>query len=473
MAKLFVAGEWSDSGPAAEIRSPFDDAVVDVVPIANAESCEKALTFADLAARRLRTAPSHDRSQWLGRAARLLHERTDEFAQTITAEEGKTLVESRAEVRRAVETLTLSGEEAKRIAGRGIPIDGAPDSAGRLAFTVRIPCGVIVAITPFNFPLNLVAHKVGPALAAGNSIILKPASATPLTAIKLVEVLLEAGVPADAIQCLVGPGDQVGERLCADPRVRKISFTGSAAVGDRICKAAGAKRVTMELGGNSPMLVMDDADLDLVVKAAVVTGFGNAGQTCISTQRILADDRRIGDLLDALAPAIRSIRTGNPSAADVKMGPMVRPKEAERVATWIAEAKSAGAKVIVGGERSGAMHEPTLIADAPATSRIVRDELFGPAVVVGAFSSIEQALAEANDTPYGLAAGIFTRDLGRALRFVGEMDAGNLHINWAPGWRADLMPYGGLKMSGFGKEGPEYAVEAMTEEKTVVFHPTP
>ena len=472
MADLWVAGEWVGRGKRLEIRSPFDDAVVDSVPMANAHLCERALAFAEASAKRMRATTGHERYQWLNKAAGLLRDRAADFARTMTAEVGKTLAESHAEVMRAVETLTLSAEEAKRIAGRGVPIDGAPETRGRLSFTVRVPCGVVVAVTPFNFPLNLVAHKVGPGIAAGNSVILKPASATPLTAIKLVGLLLEAGVPGDAIQCLVGPGGEVGERLCADRRVRKISFTGSVAVGEQICKAAGAKRVTMELGGNSPLIVMDDADVNLVVKAAVVTGFGNAGQTCISTQRILASNRMIGDLLDALAPAVRAIPFGDPMAEGTKMGPMVRKEEAERVATWIDEAKASGGRVVAGGGRSGALHEPTLLADVPEAARVVREELFGPAVVVGTYSSIDEALAKANATPYGLSAGIFTRDLGRALRFISEVDAGNLHINWAPGWRADLMPYGGLKMSGFGKEGPAYAVEAMTEEKTVVFHPT-
>jgi len=471
MADLLVAGEWSAAGKRVEIRSPYDGDVVDSVPQATVEDCERALAFADSAARRIGKIPGHVRYQWLNKAAALLRERTEEFARTITAEEGKTLAESRAEVGRAVETLTLSAEEAKRIAGRGVPIDGAPDAANRLAFTVRVPCGVVVAVSPFNFPLNLVTHKIGPAIAAGNTVILKPASATPLTAIKLVGLLLEAGVPTEAIQCLVGPGGEIGERLCSDPRVRKISFTGSVEVGERICRAAGAKRVTMELGGNSPLLVMDDADIDLVVKSVVVTGFGNAGQTCISTQRILADRRVVGNLLDALKPAVSSIPSGDPTSADVKMGPMVRNQEAERVAEWIAEAKAMGGRIVVGGNRSGALHEPTVLADVPESARVVRDELFGPAVVVGAFSSIDEAVAAANATPFGLSAGIFTRDLGRALRFIQDVDAGNLHVNWAPGWRADLMPYGGLKMSGFGKEGPAYAVEAMTEEKTVVFHP--
>jgi acyl-CoA reductase-like NAD-dependent aldehyde dehydrogenase len=471
MAELFAAGEWISEGERLEVRSPFDGRVVDTTPQATLELCERALAFAEAGARRLKKTTGYERSQWLARAAVLLKERAEDFARTITAEEGKTLAESRAEVGRAVETLTLSAEEAKRIAGRGVPIDGAPDSRGRLSFTVRVPCGVVVAITPFNFPLNLVAHKVGPGIAAGNSVILKPASATPLTALKLVRLLLEAGVPADAIQCLVGSGGEIGERLCSDPRVRKISFTGSVDVGNRICKTAGVKRVTMELGGNSPLLVMNDADVELVVKAAVVTGFGNAGQTCISTQRILADRRLVGDLLDALSPAVKAIPSGDPAADGVKMGPMVRAKEADRVASWIAEAKQRGAKVVVGGERFGAMHEPTLLTDVPADAKVLKEELFGPAVVVGAFSSVDEALAEANSTPFGLSAGIFTRDLARALRFIDEMEAGNLHINWAPGWRADLMPYGGLKMSGFGKEGPAYAVEAMTEEKTVVFHP--
>jgi glyceraldehyde-3-phosphate dehydrogenase (NADP+) len=329
---------------------------------------------------------------------------------------------------------------------------------------------VVVAISPFNFPLNLVCHKVGPALAAGNAVIMKPASDTPLSALKLAEVLLEAGFPAETVQCLTGSGGEVGDRLCRDPRVRKITFTGSRDVGEHICKVAGLKKVTMELGSNSPLIVMDDADMEKVVKATVATGYANAGQVCISTQRVLADRRIYGSFLDALKPAVEALTTGNPLDESTKMGPMIRERDAIRVTDWIQEALGQGAKLVTGGKRSGAMVAPTVVADVSPKMRISCDELFGPAVAVTRFDNIDDAIALANDSVYGLSAAIFTQNLDRALRFAREVHSGNLHINWGPQWRADLMPYGGLKDSGMGKEGPKYGVEEMTETKMVVIH---
>ena len=349
-------------------------------------------------------------------------------------------------------------------------MDGAPGGAGKVAFTLRVPCGVVVAVTPFNFPLNLVCHKVGPALAAGNAVIVKPASDTPLSALKLTEILLEAGLPAEGIQCLTGPGGELGELLCADPRVRKITFTGSRDVGDRICRVAGIKRVTMELGSNSPVIVMPDANLDRVAEAVAITGFANAGQVCISAQRVLASGRIYGDFLEALKPRVEAITTGSQLEESVKMGPMVREKEAVRVDEWVREAVSAGARLVTGGERRGAVYAPTVVADVKPEMRISAEELFGPAVAVTPFDDIDQAIALANDTPYGLSAAIFTESLESAMKFAREVQSGNLHVNWGPQWRADLMPYGGLKESGFGKEGPRYAVEEMTELKAVVLH---
>jgi glyceraldehyde-3-phosphate dehydrogenase (NADP+) len=329
---------------------------------------------------------------------------------------------------------------------------------------------VVVAITPFNFPLNLVCHKVGPALAGGNAVIVKPATDTPLSALKLTEILLEAGLPAEGIQCLTGPGGEIGDLLAADPRVRKITFTGSRDVGERICRTAGIKKVTMELGSNAPVIVMPDADLDKVAAAVAATGYANAGQVCISTQRVLTSGRVYADFLAALTPKVAAITTGDQLGAGVKMGPMVREKDAIRVDEWVREAVGAGARLVTGGERRGAIYAPTVVADVKPEMRISCEELFGPAVAVTPFDDLDQAIALANDTNYGLAAAIFTESLEHAMKFAREVQSGNLHVNWGPQWRADLMPYGGLKESGFGKEGPRYAVEEMTELKLVVLH---
>ena len=329
----------------------------------------------------------------------------------------------------------------------------------------------MAAISPFNFPLNLVAHKVGPALAAGNAVIIKPASDTPLSALKLTEILVEAGVPAEAVQCVTGSGGTIGDALVGDDRVRKVTFTGSRDVGEHICRTAGLKKVTMELGSNSPLIVMPDADMEKVVAGTVASGFSNAGQVCISAQRILTNERVYADYLDALTEGVKGLSTGDPLDGTVKMGPMVRPQDAVRVNEWVTEAVAGGARTVVGGEYEGSMHAPTVVADVSPEMRISCDELFGPAVAVTPFSDIDEAIAMANDTNYGLSAAIFTQNIDWAMKFAREVDSGNLMINSGPQWRADLMPYGGVKDSGMGKEGPRYAVQEMTELKMVIYHP--
>jgi glyceraldehyde-3-phosphate dehydrogenase (NADP+) len=468
--KMFVAGKWIDKTEKIKVINPFDGSLVDTVPKADAADVEQALRGAVEGAAVMRALPAYQRYEILSRAARLMRERTEDLARTISLEEGKPLKESRGETARAIETIELSAEEAKRLFGEVLPLDAASQGVGKLGFTLRVPCGVIVAITPFNFPLNLPCHKVGPALAAGNAVILKPASDTPLAALKLVEILLEAGLPPLAISCLTGGGGTLGKLLCADPRVRKISFTGSRDVGEQIVKTAGLKRVTMELGSNCPVIVMDDADLDEVVQAVALTGYANAGQVCISTQRVISLRPVYGDLLDALRPKVELLKVGNPLEESTKMGPMIREQDAERVEKWIDEAVAGGAKLVAGGRRNGTRYEATLVADVDPKMRISCDELFGPAVAVTPCGDLDEAIRLANDTKYGLSAAIFTRDLNGAIRFCREVDSGCLHVNWGPQWRADLMPYGGLKESGFGKEGPRYAIQEMTESKTIVIH---
>ncbi|HEX3727143.1 MAG TPA: aldehyde dehydrogenase family protein [Pirellulales bacterium] len=468
--EMFVAGKWIDKADRIEVRNPYNGAAIDTVPRASADDVEHALAAAVEGARIMRATTGYDRAKILSRAAQLLGERTEKLARLISSEEGKILAEATFEVSRARETIELSAEEAKRLAGEVLPIDGAPGGAGKLGFTLRVPCGVVAAITPFNFPLNLVCHKIGPALAAGNAVILKPASDTPLSALAMIEILLDAGLPPMAISCLTGSGAAIGEAISSDSRVRKISFTGSREVGERICKTAGLKRVTMELGSNSPLIVMPDANLEKVVQATVATGYANAGQVCISTQRVIALPAVYDQLIKALVPRVQAITFGDQLDEATKMGPMIRESDAQRVQQWVDEAVSAGAKVVAGGRRHGTLYEPTLVADVDPRMRISCQELFGPAVAVTPAGSIEEAIRIANDSPYGLAAGIFTENIGWALKFARQVDCGNLHINWGPQWRADLMPYGGLKESGFGKEGPRYAVAEMTEIKTVIVH---
>jgi len=468
--RMYVAGQWIDKPQTIPVENPYDKSVVDTVPRADRGDVERALESAVRGARVMAKLSGFDRYKILRKAADLMAARQEDLGRTISLEEGKVIAEGRLEANRAVETILGSAEEAKRIHGETVPVDGAPGGAGRLAFTLRVPCGVVVAISPFNFPLNLVCHKVGPALAGGNAVIVKPATDTPLSALKLTEILLEAGLPPEGIQCLTGSGGEIGDPLCADSRVRKITFTGSRDVGEHICKVAGLKKVTMELGSNSPVIVMPDADLDKVAQAVAATGYANAGQVCISTQRVLAAGKVYTDFLAALKPKVEAITTGNQMDEKVRMGPMIREKDAVRVDEWVREAVGAGARLVTGGRRQGAVYAPTVVADVKPDMRISADELFGPAVAVTPFDDIDQAIALANDTNYGLSAAIFTDNLEHAMKFAREVHSGNLHVNWGPQWRADLMPYGGLKESGFGKEGPRYAVEEMTELKLVVLH---
>ena len=468
--KMYINGEWMDRADTMPVLNPFDQSIIDTVPRATVADVDLAIASAVRGAKVMAKLPAYERYAILNRAAQLMTERTEDLGKTITMEEGKVIAEGRGEVGRAVQTITLSSEEAKRLHGETVPLDGAPGVTNQFGFTIRVPVGVVAAIAPFNFPLNLVCHKVGPALAAGNAVVLKPAGDTPLSALKLTEILLEAGLPAEAIQCVTGSGAEIGDAITGDPRVRKITFTGSMEVGDRICRNAGIKKVTMELGSNSPLIVMSDADLEKVAAATVAGGFANAGQVCISTQRVFADRSIYADFLDALVAPTEAFITGNPLDESIRMGPMIRESDAARVHDWIAEAVDQGARVVAGGDREGTLHAPTVIADAKPDMRISREELFGPAVAVSSFEDIDQAITMANDSRFGLSAGIFTQNVDWAMRFAREVDSGNLHINSSPQWRADLMPYGGLKDSGMGKEGPGYAVHEMTELKMVVFH---
>ncbi len=468
--KFYLAGEWQERDNTITVSNPFSGEVVDTVPVASSADVEQALTSAVEGAATMAAVHAYDRYVILRRTADLMRERADDLARTISMEEGKTLAESIGEVDRSAQTMELSSEEAKRLGGEFLPLDGGKGTEGKMGFTLRVPCGVIAAITPFNFPLNLVCHKVGPALAAGNSVVLKPASDTPLVALKLVEILLEAGVPSLAINCITGSGPTVGSAICADPRVRKISFTGSQEVGEQICKVAGLKRVTMELGSNSPLIVMPDADMEMVTKATLACGYANAGQVCISAQRLIVLDEVHDELIGTLKPGVEAISAGDQMSDATQMGPMVRTQDAERVHTWISEAVSAGAQLVCGGDRDGAVIQPALLDRATPDMKVVREEVFGPAVAVLRASNIDDAIRMANDTNYGLSAGVFTQNIDTAMKFARHIYSGNIHINWGPMWRTDLMPYGGLKDSGLGKEGPKYAIEEMTEMKTVVIH---
>ena len=468
--KMFLQGRWQERGTVVEVVHPYNGAVLDTVPVGVPADITAALDCLEQGAAVMRALPTHRRVEILRRTAQLMAELQEDLARLISREEGKVLAEGRIEAGRAMETLDLSADAARDLHGETVPLDATPGGVGKLGFTLRVPCGIVAAITPFNFPLNLVAHKIGPAIAGGNAVLLKPASDTPLSALKLVELLLEAGLPEEAIACVTGPGGELGEAICADSRVRKISFTGSAEVGEAITRAAGLKRVTMELGSNSPVIVLDDADVAKVAQTLAVTGYANAGQVCISSQRVIATPGVHVDLLNALRTEVQQLVAGDPLAEGTQVGPLIRERDAARVETWLGEAVTQGAELLCGGSRDGSVVQPALLANVAPEMKLSCEELFGPALGVTVAPDVEAAIALANETRFGLSAAVFTQDIDRAMRFAREVDSGNLHINFGTAWRAEIMPYGGLKDSGFGKEGPRYAVQEMTESKMVVIH---
>jgi glyceraldehyde-3-phosphate dehydrogenase (NADP+) len=403
------------------------------------------------------------------RAAELADQRSAEIARTISSESGKTITEATGEAARSGDLIRLAAFEGTQLYGETLPLDANRGTGqDKVGFTLRQPCGVVVAITAL-----LVLHKLAPALAAGNAVVLKPATSTPLTALALAECFVDAGLPEGVLSVLVGSGGVLGDLLVTDPRVRKISFTGSTATGEHIARVAGVKKLSLELGASCPVVVLPDADLELAASAVALGGYVNAGQVCISVQRVITHPSITGDFLDALVPKVKAIRTGDPSSADTTMGSLITTAEAERVERAIAQAGADGARVLTGGERDGTVVSPAVVADVDPNSPFSQQELFGPAVAVSSAADWESAIAQANGTAYGLGAGIFTSDVSGAVRAIREIDAGTVHINWTPLWRADLMPYGGLKGSGIGKEGPRAAVEEMTEAKTVILHGRP
>jgi len=468
--RMYIDGDWCEGANKMPVVEPYTGDTIDTVPDADADDVERTLAAAVRRAREMAALTAYERAQILNRAADQCAAEVETLTTLIAREVGKPIAEARGEAGRAADMLRLAAFEGSQLRGETLPLDANAATTGKLGFTLRHPCGVVVAITPFNYPSLLVLHKIGPALATGNAVILKPATNTPLTALALTRILLEDGLPPNALQCITGSGARLGPALCADPRVRNISFTGSTAVGEAIAACAGVKKLSLELGSACPMVVMPDADLDAVAKATATAGYVNAGQVCISLQRVLVHEKVYGDYLDAVKAPVEAIKVGGSLEPDTQLSAMITETEAERVGAWVDEAMADGAQLVTGGARDGAVMQPTLLADVKPEMRVFKDEVFGPAVAATPVSDIDHAIELANDSRYGLAAAIFTQDVRNAMRFAQAAESGNVHVNWTPLWRADLMPYGGVKGSGFGKEGIRYAAEEMTEMKTVVFH---
>jgi len=461
--KLFVGGEWIETGEWVEVRSPYSGDPVGRVAKAGADETRRAVDAAHQAMQA--PLPAHKRAEILVRVAGGLGRRHEEVARLISDEAGKPLKAARVEAARAMSTYTFAAVEARKLAGDMVPMDAAQAGEGKLAFTLRRPIGVVGAISPFNFPLNLVAHKIAPALAAGCAVVLKPASQTPLSALLLAELEEEAGLPPGWLNVVVGPASEIGDVLVADDRVKLITFTGSSEVGWKLKERAAKKRVNLELGNATPLIVTADADVGAAATKVSQNAFAFAGQSCISVQRVFVERGAYDDFVNRLLPLVEALKVGDPADEDTDVGPVIDEGARERILDWI---RATSGDVLTGGELDGELIRPTVIANPGREDDVSCQEVFGPVCTVTAVDSLDEAIELANGTRYGLQAGIFTTSLDSALRAAQGLEFGGVTVNEAPTFRADQMPYGGVKDSGNTREGPRYAVREMTEERLVV-----
>lgn len=467
---MYLAGEWVASNRWIEVCNPGNNEVIDYVPAASITDVEQAIEAAKLGSKRSAALPVHERMRILQAAAQYIADYAEEYAETIAKEGSKTITEARKEVRRCIETLRISAEEARRIKGETIPFDQMPGSENRVGYFERFPIGIIAAITPFNDPLNLVAHKVGPAIAGGNAIIVKPATVTPLSALKLAEAFHHAGLPKNILSIITGHASEIGDTLVTHPAIRMVSFTGGLSTGEAIVKKAGLKKVGMELGSNSPVIVLSDADVNEAVPAIISGAFWAAGQNCLGVQRVYIEDAIFSTFVSQFVSIANAYRVGDKMLDTTDMGPMITEKEAIRVEQWIQEAVAKGATLLCGGERRGAYVSPTVIANVPDDCTLAREEIFGPVVLLYRVATLEEAIASSNAVNYGLQAGIFTKDLEKAFQAIRELEVGGVLVNDSSDYRIDAMPFGGVKGSGLGREGVQFALQEMTEPKVVCFN---
>jgi glyceraldehyde-3-phosphate dehydrogenase (NADP+) len=467
---FYLAGKPCRSDAPLEIRNPFDGSAVGRTWLASNQHFEEATCAAVRAAREMRDLATYERAAILSAVSTAIKQHRDELARTLAQEAGKPIRDALIETDRASMTFQVASEEARRISGEQIPMDLAAHGKGRLAVTRRFPVGPVAAISPFNFPLNLTSHKLAPAIAAGNPIVLKPATATPLSALNLARLLIDAGLPPAAISVM--PMERkVGDRLVTDPRFKLLTFTGSSAVGWKMKERAGKKKIILELGGNAGVVVDDSADLDLAVKRIAVGGFAYSGQSCIAVQRVYVHAGIFDAFASRLTAAVAALKVGDPLDPSTDVGPMIDEGEAERIEKWVVEAVQDGAQVLTGGRRlKGAFYAPTILANVPADARVCVEEVFAPLVALFPFDDFGAALKEVNRSSYGLQAGVFTSNLEHSLQAFDELEVGGVIVNDVPTWRIDHMPYGGVKDSGLGREGPRYTIEEMTELKLLVIN---
>ena len=465
--RMFIGGEWVN-GATFVVTDKFTGEPIGTMASASREQVRQAVNFAAEAFAGNRLTP-YARYEILHRAAGLVESRRDAFKSTIVAESGFTVSDAAIEIARTIQTLLLCAEEAKRIAGEVVPVDGAPGQEHRMAFTLRVPVGVVCAITPFNSPLNTVAHKVGPALAAGNAVVLKPATQTPLTAVLLCEVFEAAGVPPGYLSLVHGQGSRVGAWLLREPQIAFYTFTGSTNVGRTIQRAIGLRRSQLELGSISSTVICEDADLTRAIPRCVNASFRKAGQVCTSVQRLYVHREILDGFVTSLVDATTKVRVGDPKDPATLVGPMISAREAERAAAWVDEAQTQGARIACGGRREGALFFPTIIVDVTPRMRVMCDEIFAPVISIVPYESLDAAITEINATPYGLAAGIFTTNINTAMKAARLLEVGAVHVNETSSSRVDAMPYGGVKQSGFGREGPKYSIQEMTTERLVTW----
>lgn len=467
---LFINGEWVEATEYVTLTSPYSGEAIAQIPAATEAEVDAAIEAAYQARDKMRALPTHARAAILEKLASLMEERAEEAALIIAREAAKPIATAKGEVARTIQTYKFAAEEAKRIHGETLPLDAAPGGEKRVAYTVREPLGVIGAITPFNFPLNLVAHKVGPAIASGNTVVLKPAAQTPLSAYFLAELLQEAGLPAGALNVVTGSGRVVGDRIVMDVRVQMVTFTGSPAVGIGIRNKAGLKRVTLELGSNAAVIIDKGVDLSKIIARCVQGAFAFQGQVCISLQRVYVHEDLYEEFAAAFVEATQHLVVGDPLDPNTDVSALISPADVERTLAWIDEAKQRGARVITGGKAEGNALLPTVLLDADPALKVSCQEVFAPIVLINKITSVEEGIALVNDSRYGLQAGIYTENIHTALMAAEKLHVGGVMINDIPTFRVDHMPYGGVKESGTGREGLKYAVEEMTEMKLVVFN---